>query len=177
MFLAGVDVAGTLSTPAPFSDHGLQVSIGEWPVFIDIFEKDWSPSKGELECELVDAELKLCLYSGICSDIDSGRLLGSWEKLAEVGENASWAERLEPDRGVGDAIAEIYWELFVEVYVIEGAGKDGWGSGCETLLCDGWGYESVRLVGEVERALLRYTGGFCLEDETYALVAGPVDEG
>lgn len=74
-------------------------------MFIDIFEKDCSPSRGELECELKDPEeFKLGLYSGICSDIDSGRLLGSWEKLAEVGENASCAERLEPDRGVGDAV-------------------------------------------------------------------------
>ena len=43
----------------------------------------------------------------------------------------------------------------MDVYdiVVEGTGKDGKGSGCEMLICDGCGYDSVRLVGEVERAL------------------------
>ena len=41
----------------------------------------------------------------------------------------------------------------MDAYDIEGAGGGGKGSGCETLLCDGCGYDTVRVVGEVERAL------------------------
>lgn len=94
-----VDVASGLAYEA-HAEGGARGARGEDSS--ERFENDCKGSNGDgvLECTTRDDG-----NSGISSDIDTGRLAGICENVADVGENAAAAVRFEPDLGVGDDVS------------------------------------------------------------------------
>lgn len=94
-------VSGTTFLVSDVQDELREPRDGEASV---ILANDCKPSEGEWE---LCPPLVLGPNSGIWREIGIGRLAGTWENVADVGENASVAERFEPRRAVGEGKSAI----------------------------------------------------------------------